>query len=57
MNEKARLHLIVGPVGAGKSTFARRMMVSRRATFLDLDTWMVRLYGEDPRPSAATVSI
>lgn len=51
MNAKARIHLIVGPVGAGKSTFARGMMARQSSTFLDLDAWTVRLYGEDPRPS------
>jgi adenylate kinase family enzyme len=42
MNAKGSLHLIVGPVGAGKSTFARGLMTRQNATFLDLDAWMVR---------------
>ncbi len=56
MKAKAHLHLLIGPVGAGKTTFAREEAVRRRATFLDLDAWMVRLYGEDPRPSENVVA-
>lgn len=44
------LHLLIGPVGAGKTTFARRRASGARAVFLDLDTWMVRLFGADARP-------
>jgi len=50
MTTSGKLHLIIGPVGAGKSTFARVLKERLGATFLDLDTCMVRLYGEDPRP-------
>ena len=46
----ATLHLLVGPVGAGKSTWARRRVARDGGVFLDLDAWMVRLYGGDPRP-------
>lgn len=48
---EATLHLLVGPVGAGKSTYARRRAVETGGVFLDLDTWMVRLFGGDPRPA------
>lgn len=51
MNTQGSLHLIVGPVGAGKSTFARGLVARQSGVFLDLDAWMVRLYGRDPRPS------
>lgn len=44
------LHLVVGPVGAGKSTFARRRVADGSGVFLDLDAWMVRLFGADERP-------
>ncbi|MCB9668213.1 MAG: AAA family ATPase [Alphaproteobacteria bacterium] len=41
------LHLPIGPVGAGKSTWSLR----QRALHVDVDTWMVDLFGADPRPS------
>lgn len=46
----ATIHLIEGPVGAGKSTFAAKLSVSQRAPHLDLDEWMVTLFSPD-RPS------
>lgn len=45
------LHLLIGPVGAGKSTYGRRRAVETASAFLDLDPWMVRLYGADARPA------
>jgi predicted kinase len=47
----ATIHFLVGPVGAGKSTFARRRCARSAALFVDVDTWMVRLFGADPRPA------
>ncbi|MET0390872.1 MAG: ATP-binding protein [Polyangiales bacterium] len=44
------LHVLIGPVGAGKTTFAQQQCAQSSALLLDLDTWMVRLYREDPRP-------
>ncbi|MCA9570827.1 MAG: ATP-binding protein [Myxococcales bacterium] len=41
------LHLPIGPVGAGKSTWSLR----QTALHVDVDTWMVDLFGADPRPS------
>lgn len=55
MKTSGSLHLIVGPVGAGKSTFARDVAARKSAVFLDLDVWMVRLYGQDARPSDSVV--
>jgi predicted kinase len=43
--------LIVGPVGAGKSTLARELGKEHRAVLLILDDWMARLYGADERPA------
>lgn len=43
--------MLIGPVGAGKSTYAQRKAAATRGVFLDLDTWMVRLFGADPRPA------
>lgn len=44
------LHLILGPVGAGKSTFATRLAAEHRAVHLDLDAWMAVLFAAD-RPA------
>ncbi|MBL8627571.1 MAG: ATP-binding protein [Myxococcales bacterium] len=49
------LHLIIGPVGAGKSTFARALVARRPALLLVLDDWMARLFGADPRPTTDRV--
>lgn len=43
----ASIHLIEGPVGAGKSTFAGRLAMSRNAVHLNLDEWMVVLFQPD----------
>lgn len=42
-----RLHLIIGPVGAGKSTFALQLAQEHRAVRLTLDEWMARLFSPD----------
>lgn len=44
------LYLLIGPVGAGKTTYGLRQTARTPGVFLDLDTWMVRLFGADPRP-------
>jgi predicted kinase/uncharacterized glyoxalase superfamily protein PhnB len=41
------VHLVVGPVGAGKSTFARQLARDRRALRLALDEWMAELFTPD----------
>jgi predicted kinase len=50
----ARLHLLLGPVGAGKSTYARRLCESERAVPFNLDAWMTRLFRPD-RPATDVV--
>jgi predicted kinase len=45
----ARLHLIIGPVGAGKSTFAAGLSQRHQAVRLTLDAWMAVLFGDDER--------
>lgn len=47
----AKIHLIEGPVGAGKSTFATRLGDELAAPHLDLDEWMVTLFQAD-RPDS-----
>ena len=49
------LHLIIGPVGAGKSTFARALAGKHRAVRLILDDWMAQLYGADERPATGRI--
>jgi predicted kinase len=47
----ARLSLIIGPVGAGKSTYGIGLCQKERAVRLTLDEWMATLYGADERPT------
>ena len=53
---RGTLHLLIGPVGAGKSTYARQRIARSPAVFLDLDAWMVRLFGADPRPPEGVIA-
>jgi predicted kinase len=47
----ARLHLVLGPVGAGKSTFAMQLSKRQGALRLTLDEWMATLFSPDrPEP-------
>lgn len=48
---EGELHLIIGPVGAGKSTFARALVQQHRAIPLILDDWMAQLFSADERPA------
>lgn len=41
------VHLIEGPVGAGKSTFAKSLAADGKAVHIALDQWFVRLYSPD----------
>lgn len=50
-SQRARVHLIVGPVGAGKSTLGLRLARERSAVRLTLDEWMALLFRPD-RPEA-----
>ncbi len=43
----ATVHLVEGPVGAGKSTYAARLGQSHAAPRFNLDEWMVTLFSPD----------
>jgi predicted kinase len=50
-----RVHLLCGLVGAGKTTYARRLAVELPAVRFSLDEWMLRLFDlryDDPRYAA-----
>lgn len=47
-----RIHLVIGPVGAGKSTYVRQLVQQHRAVPLNLDDWMATLFSPD-RPATA----
>lgn len=51
----ATIHLIEGPVGAGKSTYASRLALDHAAPHLDLDEWMVTLFRPD-RPEVEFIA-
>jgi predicted kinase len=44
----AMAHLIHGFLGAGKTTYARKLETSLPAIRFTQDEWMVRLYGQNP---------
>jgi len=46
-NSQATIHLVEGPVGAGKSTYAAQLAVQYSAPRFNLDEWMVTLFSAD----------
>ncbi|MCP3143880.1 AAA family ATPase [Pyxidicoccus xibeiensis] len=50
----AHIHLVVGPVAAGKSTFALRLAQQHRAVRMNLDEWMAQLFRPD-RPEVGVM--
>ena len=49
------VHLILGPQGAGKSTYARRLAQQENAVRFSIDEWMQQLFGPDV-PKAMSLS-
>ena len=47
----SQLHLLIGPVGAGKSTIGLQLCREHRAIRLTLDEWMARLFRPDRPPT------
>ncbi len=48
MDPKPKAFLLHGFIGAGKTTFAKRLEEQEKALRFTHDEWMNRLYGEDP---------
>lgn len=48
----AKVYLIEGPVGAGKSTYARQLARQTRGVHLALDAWFATLFSPDRPPGA-----
>lgn len=46
-----KVHLILGPVGSGKTTFGRGLSRERHALFLNMDEWMSVLFRRDRPPT------
>ena len=53
-SRRGRIHLVLGPVGAGKSTFALRLAHEQAAVRLTLDAWMAELFSPD-RPDSGVI--
>lgn len=41
------IHLICGPVGSGKSTYARKLSSDNAAVVFSMDAWMAKLFAPD----------
>ena len=50
-NSAGTVHIVFGPQGAGKSTYARHLADETQAVSFSIDAWMHELYGPDlPKP-------
>ena len=47
MNQSATAHIVFGPQGAGKTTYARNLSDSVGAVRFSIDEWMIQLFGPD----------
>ncbi|QDG76813.1 ATP-binding protein [Labrenzia sp. PHM005] len=50
--QKSLIHLICGPIGAGKTTYSRELAALSGGVVFSIDEWMVSLFGEDAPKSA-----
>lgn len=48
MNSKPTVYVICGFIGAGKTTFARKLEARTGAVRITKDEWLIRLIGHDP---------
>lgn len=51
----SHLHVVIGPVGAGKSTYVQSLCAQEKALPMVLDGWMATLFGADERPNEGRV--
>jgi predicted kinase len=51
---QGRIHLVLGPVGAGKSTYGLALLREHGAVRLTLDDWMARLFRPE-RPDSGVI--
>ncbi|NJA04578.1 ATP-binding protein [Methylococcaceae bacterium WWC4] len=51
----AKVYLIEGPVGAGKSTYSKSLAAETNGIYIALDEWFTLLFGPD-RPDAEVVT-
>ena len=45
--KQAQIHMISGPIGAGKTTYALKLSDDLGAVCFSIDDWMVTLFGDD----------
>lgn len=55
MSKTGQVHLVIGPVGAGKTSFVGQLCRDRSAVGFNLDAWMAQLFGDDPRPAEGRI--
>lgn len=44
---KPSVHLVIGPTGVGKSTYAKKLAQQEQLVRFSIDEWMVTLFGKD----------
>jgi len=48
-NRKPVVYMICGYIGAGKTTFAKKLEMKTGAIRITKDEWLIKLFGHDPR--------
>lgn len=43
----SKVHIVFGPQGSGKSTYAKKLAQEVKGVHLSIDNWMWKLYGDD----------
>ncbi|GHD67016.1 AAA family ATPase [Jeongeupia chitinilytica] len=50
MNDHHRLHLVCGPVGAGKTSYSHQLAEQSNGIVFSIDQWMAKLFQPDLNP-------